>query len=155
MARGCDMEVLYFAYGSNMSGARMARRVPTARHYGTATLYGWRLAERLYADIERWRGGKVRGVVYAMDVRGLLTLDGYEGFPNVYMGDDVRVKMDGSGRWVSAWTYFMTNTTRRRRAGAKFTPDYAAVCAAGAAENGLPTDFFNRRIFRIDAESKM
>ena len=139
------MEMLYFAYGSNMNGARMARRVPTARHVGTATLYGWKLAERLYADIERWRGGRVRGVVYALDVRGLMVLDGYEGFPNVYAGDDVRVKMDGGG-WVQAWTYFMTNTTRRKRAGMKYPLDYAAVCAAGAVENGLPTDHWRRAV---------
>ena len=49
------METLYFAYGSNMNGARMRSRVPTARHVGTATLFGWRLAERLYTDIERRR----------------------------------------------------------------------------------------------------
>ena len=116
------METLYFAYGSNMNGARMLARVPTARHVGTATLYGWRLAERLYTDIERWRSARVRGVVYAMDARDLLALDRYEGFPNTYTGDDVRVKMD-DGRWVQAWAYFMTTTARRKRAGMfQFTP---------------------------------
>ena len=139
------MEVLYFAYGSNMNGARMLARVPAARHVGTATLYGWRLAERLYADIEKWRGGRVRGVVYAMDARGLFTLDRYEGFPNTYTGDDVRVKMDG-GVWVQAWTYYMTTTARRKRAGMKYPLDYAAICAAGAAENALPTDHWRRSV---------
>jgi len=139
------METLYFAYGSNMNGARMLARVPTARHVGTATLYGWRLAERLYADIERWRSARVRGVVYAMDARDLLVLDRYEGFPNTYTGDDVRVKMD-DGRWVQAWAYFMTTTARRKRAGMKYPLDYAAICAAGAKENGLPTDHWRRAV---------
>ena len=147
------METLYFAYGSNMNGARMRARVPTARHVGTATLYGWRLAERLYADIELRRGARVRGVVYAMDARDLLVLDRYEGFPNTYTGGDVRVKMD-DGRWVQAWAYFMTTTARRRRAGKKYPLEYAAICAAGAVENGLSTDHWRRavvgRISRAD-----
>lgn len=139
------MDVLYFAYGSNMNGARMRSRVPTARHVGTATLFGWRLAERLYTDIERRRSGRVRGVVYAIDTRDLLVLDRFEGYPNTYTGDDVRVKMD-DGRWVQAWTYFMTTTARRLRAGMKYPFEYAAICAAGAKANGLPVDHWRQSV---------
>ena len=43
---------LYFAYGSNMNPARMAKRCPGAIALGGAVLLNHRLAERLYADID-------------------------------------------------------------------------------------------------------
>ena len=49
----------YFAYGSNMDTARMLARCPGARLVGAATLPGFRLVERLYADVEPSAG--VRG----------------------------------------------------------------------------------------------
>ena len=50
---------LYFAYGSNMNPERIRQRIPDARPVGRATLKGWRLVERLYADIERHPLGRV------------------------------------------------------------------------------------------------
>ena len=40
------------------------RRISEARAVGRATLRGWKLVERLYADIERSRGSRVEGVLY-------------------------------------------------------------------------------------------
>ena len=42
---------LYFAYGSNMNPARMAKRCPGAIDLGGAVLRNHRVVERLYADI--------------------------------------------------------------------------------------------------------
>ena len=42
--------VLYFAYGSNMNPARMAKRCPGAITLGRAKLPHYRLAERLYTE---------------------------------------------------------------------------------------------------------
>ena len=53
----------YFAYGSNMNPDRIRERIPNARVVGRATIRGWRLVERLYADIERAKGGRVEGVL--------------------------------------------------------------------------------------------
>ena len=50
---------LYFAYGSNMNPEQIRRRIPEARAVGRATLRGWKVVERLYADIERSRGSRV------------------------------------------------------------------------------------------------
>ena len=47
------MNTFYFAYGSNMNPDRIRERIPQARLVGKATIKGWRLVERLYADIER------------------------------------------------------------------------------------------------------
>lgn len=142
--------MLYFAYGSNMLAARMAGRAPAARRIGTATLRGWRLAERLYADIERRRGGTVRGVVWELDDSGLAALDRFEGYPDTYGGDDLAVAIDGMPGTVLAWTYFMTPAARARRRGSPFPAWYAAVCAAGARENGIPDAWWRKRIYRRD-----
>ena len=46
------MNTFYFAYGSNMNPVRIRERIPQARLVGKAIIKGWRLVERLYADIE-------------------------------------------------------------------------------------------------------
>ena len=68
---------LYFAYGSNLNPERMRRRIPDARPVGRATLRGWRLVERLYADIEKARGGRVEGVLYLVTPTELRRLDAF------------------------------------------------------------------------------
>ena len=60
------------------------RRIPEARAVGRATLRGWKLVERLYADIERSRGSRVEGVLYLVTKTELHRLDLYEGYPSVY-----------------------------------------------------------------------
>ena len=74
---------LYFAFGSNLNTARMRGRCPSMRVIGKATLSGWRLVERLYADIEPGNG-KVNGILYAVSHFDLRALDYYEGAPRVY-----------------------------------------------------------------------
>lgn len=137
---------LYFAYGSNMNPERIRQRIPDARPVGRATLRGWRLVERLYADIERSRGGRVEGVLYLVTRTELHRLDAYEGYPKVY--DCVRVVVHAelmgnrSTRYrVPAFTYAMTERTRRERDGKPYPGDYRIVCATGARYWELPNAF--------------
>ena len=44
-----------------MNPERIRQRIPEARPVGRATLRGWRLVERLYADVEKARGGRAEG----------------------------------------------------------------------------------------------
>lgn len=129
--------MLYFAYGSNMNSARMAKRVPCAVCKGTATLYGWRLRERLYADIERADGERVDGVLWEIGERGLEALDRYEGYPTVYDGGLANVWKRGAKRPVKAYVYYMTEHARAARARLPFPDDYRLICAEGAYEHGL------------------
>ena len=103
---------LYFAYGSNMNPEQIRRRIPEARAVGRATLKGWRLVERLYADIERSRGSRVEGVLYLVTKTELHRLDLYEGYPSVYNCVKVIVHAELMGsraiRYrVPAFTYAM------------------------------------------------
>ncbi|MBQ8756280.1 MAG: gamma-glutamylcyclotransferase, partial [Lentisphaeria bacterium] len=75
---------LYFAYGSNMNPARMAKRCPGAIDLGGAVLRNHRVAERLYADIDFVEGAETEGVLYVITEEHLRKLDRYEGYPSVY-----------------------------------------------------------------------
>ena len=137
---------LYFAYGSNMNPERIRQRIPEARPVGRATLRGWRLVERLYADIEKARGGRVEGVLYLVTRTELHRLDLCEGYPNIYNCVRVIVHAELMGNpsvryRVPAFTYAMTKETRRKRDGIPYPEDYRIVCATGARYWGIPNVF--------------
>ena len=137
---------LYFAYGSNLNPEQIRRRIPEARAVGRATLRGWRLVERLYADIERSRGSRVEGVLYLVTKTELHRLDLYEGYPNVYNCFKVIVHAELMGNpsvryRVPAFTYAMTPETRKRRDGTPYPDWYRVTCATGARYWGLPNAF--------------
>ena len=75
---------LYFAYGSNMNPARMAKRCPGAIDLGGAVLRNHRVVERLYADIDFEEGAEMQGVLYVITEEHLRKLDRFEGYPSVY-----------------------------------------------------------------------
>lgn len=131
---------LYFAYGSNLNPARMRARCPGARFVGTATLRGWRLVERLYADVERAAGGSVRGAVYWLGRADLDALCRYEGAPRVYRCGMVTAWLDGRG-WADCLTFAMTGRTRAERDGRPYPGWYRAVCSEGARARGIRDDF--------------
>lgn len=77
---------LYFAYGSNMSSARLRRRVGEVDIVGIGTLHGYvhRFDKRgadgsAKGNIVVAPGQRVLGVLYRIDVRQLETLSVYEG----------------------------------------------------------------------------
>ena len=137
---------LYFAYGSNLNPEQIRRRIPEARAVGRATLRGWKLVERLYADIERSRGSRVEGVLYLVTKTELHRLDLYEGYPSVYNCVKVIVHAELMGsratRYrVPAFTYAMTPETRKLRDGKPYPDGYRITCATGARYWGLPNAF--------------
>ena len=72
---------LYFAYGSNMQRAAMARRCPGARALGPAALEGYRLlrrARRLGFGHARRAALRVHGVLWRLTPRDIAALHAYE-----------------------------------------------------------------------------
>ena len=133
----------YFAYGSNMNPDRIRQRIPQARPVGTAFILGWRIKERLYADIERSKGGRVDGVLYLLTPSEIYTLDAYEGYPRTYGCVELDALIDPEHK-VSAFTYVMTETARREREGQRYPETYRLVCSAGAQWHGI-RDAFHRK----------
>lgn len=154
----------YFAYGSNMFHARLARRVPSARPLGAARLLGHVLRFHKHGSdgsgkCNAFPSGRrediVHGVLYALDDNRLGKLHAAEG-PG-YEFIDVTVETD-DGR-VEAVTYRARNAWLDD-ALAPYTW-YQAFVVAGAKEHGLPSDYitylenvFARRDPRIWRELK-
>ena len=133
----------YFAYGSNMNPDRIRERIPQARPVGTAFILGWRIKERLYADIERSKGGRVDGVLYLLTQTEILHLDAYEGYPRTYGCVELDAMIDPVHK-VPAFTYVMTEAAKRERDGKKYPEAYRLICSAGAQWHGI-RDAFHRK----------
>lgn len=128
----------YFAYGSNLTLARMRSRVDGARAEGVACLRGYRLAwDKLGADgsgkanLRRDAGSRVWGVVYAFEAHRWPELDaherGYERFEALVTLADAA---------IPAQTYRSARLTRE--------PPFAwyrELVVEGARAHGLPEDW--------------
>lgn len=134
------MRVLYFAYGSNMSSARLRSRVPSARTVGRALLKDWMVVFNKRskdgtgkANLVERRGAETWGVLYEIDVRDLDMLDRAEGG---YQRVTVQVcKPDESV--VEAVTYISENLTDDPTADGR----YKKLLLSGAREHNLPPSY--------------
>ena len=135
--------ILYFAYGSNMFPDRINQRCPGAIDLGKATLRDYRIAERLYADIDFEEGAEVEGVLYAITAAHLKRLDSFEGYPKVYrrMWLDVEFR----GEHYMAVTYEMTNATKFARSGMAYPEQYREMCSRGARVHRIKNNFTTKR----------
>ncbi|MEI8247126.1 MAG: gamma-glutamylcyclotransferase family protein [Lentisphaerota bacterium] len=130
----------YFAYGSNLNQKQMKLRCPGSVPVCAATLPGYCVTERQYADID-WCGGKrVCGGLWRITEADLAALDRYEGYPNFYWRYSVWLDLP-DGNEVEAWVYEMTAKAKLTRNGIKYSPYYRQICATGAADFGITTDF--------------
>ena len=128
---------LYFAYGSNMNRAAMARRCPSARAIGPATLDGY----RFFVGIDGWGsvkpepGETVHGVLWRLTPRDIAALHAYE---LLHQGlYDVRYLPARNGRrLVTAMIYRL-----RRRAIGRPKPGYVEMIASAARSWKLPEDY--------------
>ena len=139
--------MLYFSYGSNMSSARLRRRVSSAAFVSVATLGAHALTFHKVgqdgsAKCDAFATGKpadsVIGVVFEIVAADKSTLDGYEGLGDGYDDKQVRL-LTPAGATLEAVTYVATRTD------ASLTPYdwYCAHVLAGAREHGLPGDYVN------------
>ena len=124
---------MYFAYGSNLCVAQMARRCPGAGNPRIATLadHDWLINQRGVATVDRFAGNRVHGVVWELTDRNLATLDSAEGVPVRYRRDRLTVHtLDGP---ADAWVYI----DHRVEPGAP-RPGYLERIIEGAVHHGLP-----------------
>lgn len=127
---------LYFAFGSNLSRARLAARVHVERDLGRSRLAGWQFTcdkhgsdESAKANLVRRAGGEVWGVTYALSTEALAQLDGFEGG---YERVEVEV-VAGTSR-QTAFTY----VSAHRNPSLLPFDWYKAHMVEGAVEHHLP-----------------
>jgi gamma-glutamylcyclotransferase (GGCT)/AIG2-like uncharacterized protein YtfP len=147
--------MLYFAYGSNMNTPRMQARCPTAQPLSPAVLRGFRLVERLYADIEPAEGAEVHGVLWRLDEADLAALDRYEGFPRLYQRFVVAVEArtvlpSRLETTVPAVVYIMSTAAKQMRGAVSYTPEYWQICHEGARQHAVVQSPFWRPYAHTD-----
>jgi gamma-glutamylcyclotransferase (GGCT)/AIG2-like uncharacterized protein YtfP len=133
------MRALYFAYGSNLSSARLRLRVASARVVGAACLRGYRLTcDKRGADgsgkanLCSDAAGRVWGAVYALDPADWPVLDACE---TLYTRIGVRV--EARDRELTAQTYRSDALTGDPVPFAW----YRRLILEGAREHDLPEDY--------------
>ena len=118
----------------------MRQRCPGARAWGAATLDGYRLVERLYADIVKRTDAHVQGVLYTVTAADVAALDRFEGLANgLYRR--INVKVMYGRRTYDAFTYLMTKETRAVRRGKPYPAWYRNICSMGAQWHGIEDGF--------------
>jgi gamma-glutamylcyclotransferase (GGCT)/AIG2-like uncharacterized protein YtfP len=125
---------LYFAYGSNMARAAMARRCRTARALGPAQLDGYAFFVGIdgWGSVKRQAGAKVHGVLWRLAPRDIAALHAYELLHRgLYDVRHLPVRVDGGH--VRAMVYLL-----RRRSSGRPKPGYVEMIAAAARAWKLP-----------------
>lgn len=104
-----------FVYGTMLRGMRNHWRVEDSEFLGefkTALPYKmtvdfWRSTNHPVPYVSRaGRTARIRGELYRVDAATLKMIDRYEGHPQVYRRERVKVFHTLNGETVSAWVYF-------------------------------------------------
>lgn len=129
----------YFAYGSNLSRARLRKRIGVWTEEHKAILQGFRLTfAKGYeghadgkANIKPDPSGEVKGVIYLVTENQLSKLDEYGGVSiGVYRREQVNVESEG--KLLSVITYVMV----RELCQLKPSDDYLNLILEGLKEHG-------------------
>jgi gamma-glutamylcyclotransferase len=142
------MTTRYFAYGSNMAPAVMARLCPGHRYLGVARLDGYRLAFTRrsvrtgtgVADIVKAPGSTVWGVLYEIGQDDLEALDRKEGHGWAYVREQFSVRLEtGAEQHAVAYT-----VRSKEPAAVPSSQAYISALVAAARERGLPASYIRR-----------
>lgn len=147
---------VYFAYGSNMSTARLRTRMPSCKPLGIATLPGHSLRfHKLSTDgsgkcnaFASGNDDRVIGVLFSFDPAERALLDKAEGVGNGYEHAIVTV-INEEGRRRKVLTYLATPDFIDDRI--KPYSWYKDFVLVGAREHGLPPEYITHCIESVEA----
>ena len=128
---------LYGAYGSNMNLEQMSHRCPKSKVIGIGTVEDYKLTFRGrykgVANIEPCKGSEVPIVLWEITEDCETALDLYEGYPNLYIKEEVEVKSKDKNK--KAMVYIMVKEYINMVAAP--TEYYFNVIARGYSDNGI------------------
>jgi len=127
-----DQRRRYFAYGTNIIAADMARRCPAAREIGTTILPGWRfvVGQRGYGTIVPDQSARVVGVLWSLTLACERTLDAFEEIESgLFRRDSILVAGE------PALVYLAADPTPGRLRAGYLEPVIADAVARGFPEN--------------------
>ena len=147
--RGVDnhaVQILYFAYASNMAEDVMDRLCPGHRFLGVAELRDHRLAFTRrsirtasgVADIVRADGQSVWGALYRLDAAQLAAIDEKEGNGWAYRRGQVRVRLGAGAGEQDAYAYAVVTP---EAAEIRPSQQYLRGLLVAARERGLPENY--------------
>jgi cation transport regulator ChaC len=140
---------LYFAYGSNIDAAAMARRCAKARALGRAFLprHRFALMPDGFATIVRDPAATVAGVLWELSFSDLAALDRYEGVGQGAQGAYIKISTPVLREGASPVRALVYVGAPERSAG-RAPADYMAKIVAAARGQGLSGDYvdFLRRV---------
>ncbi len=148
-----NADILYFAYGSNLLGERLRRRVPSARVVGPARLDGYAMRFNLLSgdgsakcNIVPREDAHVWGVAWTLPRAEREGLDRAEGLGIAY--DEHTVAITVADGMREALTY----VGRPERLGAAAAPYgwYKAFVLAGALEHALDPHYVSEHVVMVD-----
>ena len=122
----------YFAYGSNMDAEQILRRCPQSERQEKAKLSGFEffINRRGVASIRRKASKNVWGIVYSITKNDEVSLDEYEGYPDVYKKERLSE--------LNAFCYIdPTEESGSPRAG------YMGKIVKAAQSNDFPKEYIN------------
>ena len=128
---------VYGAYGSNMNLEQMAHRCPKARVIGCGLLKDYKLTFRGrykgVANIEHCKGKKEPIVLWEISDECERALDIYEGYPSLYIKEEVEVMVDD--KTIKTMVYIMAKEYTDMVAAP--TEYYFNVIVRGYSDNAL------------------
>ena len=144
--------MIYLAYGSNLHLSQMARRCPTARMIGTATLTDYRMLFRGngwggVATVEPDAGSSVPVLLWEIQPADERALDIYEGYPTLYT--KITKTVDLNGEPVEAMLYVMTESHELSAP----SPSYYAVLREGYKMHGFDLAILKKAFDDSDPET--
>jgi AIG2-like family len=131
--------MLHFAYGSNMSRARMGARCPGATALGTATLEHWRfiIGPEGHGSIVPRPGAVVHGVLWRVGARDIAAINAYESLDSgLYVRRIIPVRRAQS--LLPALVYIL-----RRHGEGTPRPAYIHLVVEAARDWGLPEHYID------------
>lgn len=154
------LDILYLAYGSNVSPNEMAVRCPDAEFVGLTTLKGYTLnymgLSTGYLTVEKG-DDEVVVAAYRITNGDLSRLDYYEGYPKLY--EHVKVTVNIDGKKYSAFFYKMNDIVFgedsqgalvEHRTHYEFpSVNYLVRCVGGYKEVGMNIDVLLDRVMAL------
>jgi gamma-glutamylcyclotransferase (GGCT)/AIG2-like uncharacterized protein YtfP len=145
---------IYGAYGSNMNLSQMKKRCPKAKVIGSGELKNYRLTFRGknngVANIEKKQGQTVPIILWEITVECEKALDIYEGYPKLYIKQNVEVITEEST--VTAMVYVMAKEYEDLPA--KPIKYYLDIIRQGYIDNKISLEPLRKAIAENDREIK-
>lgn len=137
----------YLAYGSNLNLEQMKYRCPTANPISKVNLKGYRLVYKglvdnfAYLTIEKYEGSEVPLGLFEVSYLDILSLDNYEGYPNLYSKFYISIQVEGKNK--KALIYIMNK-------GYDYcipSKNYVTTCLQGYNDFGFDIDILNQALY--------